>query len=74
MRSSFKDAMERTMPQANTMIEKLLQERLASGIYQCSICKKDCVTMAGLIVHVRKFHPNPNTLTCGEHIESEATK
>ena len=32
-----------------------------SVLTRCEICKKDCGTMAGLIVHVRKFHPEPNT-------------
>ena len=24
---------------------------------RCEICKTDCKTMAGLVVHVHKFHP-----------------
>ena len=31
-----------------------------STLTRCEICKQDCGTMAGLIVHVRKYHPESN--------------
>ena len=31
-----------------------------STLTHCEICNQDCGTMAGLIVHVRKFHPAAN--------------
>jgi hypothetical protein len=30
---------------------------LKRELARCEICKTDCGTMAGLIVHVRRFHP-----------------
>jgi len=65
MKQNIEQVKVSDVPGCTTGEDRIVFERPSSDttpsdcsvLTRCEICKQDCDTMAGLIVHVHKFHP-----------------